>query len=259
VEEIIAMRLTKHISLVGGGRFGLSNPYDCSIYALDFAEGVLLVDSGCGLEPERIEANLQVDGINLDRVRAIVLTHAHADHAGGCKWWKDRTGCQVYAPEGERGAIEGTDAASAHVLETAKQAGIYPADYILSSVKVDVGVQDGDDVGFGTSQLHAIEIAGHSAHHTCYWTDMDGCRAFFSGDAVLYGGSLLLQNIPGCSLDEYRRDIDKLAGLDADILLPGHGIFVMRHAQTHLNRAVEALHGLAIPPNFAVLCPKVIS
>jgi glyoxylase-like metal-dependent hydrolase (beta-lactamase superfamily II) len=252
------MRLTKHISLAGGGRFGLSNPYDCSIYAIDFADGVILVDSGCGLEPELVEANLQMDGIDIKRVTAIVLTHAHADHAGGCRWWKDRTGCQIYAPEGERGAIEGTDAVSAQVLETAKQAKIYPPDYVLSSIKVDVGVHDGDDLRFGALHLRAIEIAGHSPHHTCYRTDMDGRRIFFSGDAVLYGGSLLLQNIPGCSLDEYRRDIDKLTGLDADILLPGHGIFVMRHAQAHLNRALEALHSLAIPPNFAVLCPKVI-
>jgi hydroxyacylglutathione hydrolase len=252
------MRLTKHVSLVGGGRFGLSNLYDSSIYALDFGDEVILVDSGCGLEPELVEANLQTDGIAPTRVTAIVLTHAHADHAGGCRWWKDRTGCQIYAPEGERGAVEGTDAVSARVLEAAKQAGIYPSDYVLSTAKVDRGVQDGDDLRFGALHLHAIGIAGHSSHHTCYWTDLDGGRILFSGDAVLYGGSLLLQNIPGCSLDAYRRDIDKLAGLDAHILLPGHGIFVMRHAQAHLNRAIEALHGLAVPPNFAVLCPKVI-
>jgi hypothetical protein len=69
---------------------------------------------------------------------------------------------------------------------------------------------------------------------------------------------LLLQNVAGCSLDDYRRDISKLSGLEIDSLLPGHGIFVVRNGQEHLDRAVEYLAGLAVPPNFAALCPKVI-
>jgi len=252
------MRLTKHIALVGSSRFGLSSPYDCSIYAIDSGNGIVLIDAGCGLEPELIEANLQGDGIDPRSIKAIVLTHTHADHAGGCRGWKARTQCQIIAPEGERAAIEGNDPTTLEELETAKRAGIYPSDFVYQFVPVDAVARDGETLAFGDLRLRAIEIAGHSPHHTCYWTELDGKRILFSGDAVLYGGSLLLQNIPGCSLDNYRRDIGKLAGLNIDILLPGHGIFVMRLAQEHLNRAVDALRGLAIPPNFATLCPKVI-
>jgi glyoxylase-like metal-dependent hydrolase (beta-lactamase superfamily II) len=76
------MRLTEQIALVGSSRFGLSSPFDCSIYALDNGEGTVLIDAGCGLEPELIEANLRGDGFDPTRIRAMVLTHAHADHAG---------------------------------------------------------------------------------------------------------------------------------------------------------------------------------
>lgn len=252
------MRLTKHIALVGSSRFGLSSPYDCSIYAIDCGAGVVLIDAGCGLEPELIEANLLNDGIDPHSVKAIVLTHTHADHAGGCRHWKERTRCQIIAPEGERAVVEGNDPTAREELETAKRAGIYPPDFVFPSAQVDAVVRDGESLVFGNLRLRAIEIAGHSPHHTCYLTDFDGKRVLFSGDAVLYGGTLLLQNIPGCRLDDYRRDIGKLGGLSIDILLPGHGIFVMRLAQEHVNRAVESLRGLAIPPNFAVLCPKVI-
>lgn len=255
---IITMWLTEHIALVGSSRFGLSNPYDCSIYALRCSVGIVLVDAGCGLEPGLIAVNLQNDGLDPSSLHALVLTHTHADHAGGCRGWKDRTGCVVIAPEGERSTVEGKDPASLEELETAKRAGIYPPDYVFPYVRADATVRDGDVLTFGDLRLHAVEIAGHSPHHTCFWTELDGKRVLFSGDAVLYGGSLLLQNIPGCSLDHYRRDIGKLAGLDIDILLPGHGIFVMRFAQEHLNRAIDALRGLAVPPNFAALCPKVI-
>lgn len=252
------MRLTKHIALVGSSRFGLSSPYDCSIYAIDCGNEIVLIDAGCGLEPELIESNLQSDGLDPRSVKAIVLTHTHADHAGGCYRWKEQTRCRIIVPEGERAAVEGNDPTTLEELETARRAGIYPPDFIYQPVLVDAVVRDGETLVFGDLHLRAIEVAGHSPHHTCYLTELDGKRILFSGDAVLYGGSLLLQNIPGCSLDNYRRDIGKLANLNIDVLLPGHGIFVMRLAQEHLNRAVEALRGLAMPPNFATLCPKVI-
>lgn len=251
------MRLTEHIALVGSSRFGLSNPFDCSVYAVDCGESVVLIDAGCGMEPELIEANLRQDGFDPTRISAILLTHTHSDHAGGCRWWKDRTGCQILAPEGERGVVEGTEDVSG-VIEVAKQAGIYPPHYTFQTTEVDAGVRDGDVLALGDCHFHAIEVAGHSRHHTCYRADIDGRRVLFSGDAVLHGGSLHLQNIPECSLADYRRDIGKLAGLEIDTLLPGHGIFVMRYGQEHLNRAIEALGKLAMPPNFPSLCPKVI-
>ncbi len=252
------MWLNKHIALVGSSRLGLSSPYDCSVYAIYCGEGVVLVDAGCGLEPELIESNLRADGIADEEIRAIVLTHTHADHAGGCRVWKERTGCAIFAPAGECDAVEGRDATHLEEIETARRAGIYPPEFAFAPAQVDTAVRDGDVLAFGALSLHAIEIAGHSPHHTCYWTELDDKRILFSGDAVLYGGSLLLQNIPGCSLADYRRDIGKLVDLGIDVLLPGHGIFVMRLGQEHLNRAIEALRSLAVPPNFATLCPKVI-
>jgi glyoxylase-like metal-dependent hydrolase (beta-lactamase superfamily II) len=251
------MKLTEHIALVGSSRFGLSSPFDCSIYAVDCGDGLVLIDAGCGLEQELIEANIRRDGFDPAAVRAVVLTHTHADHAGGSRGWQERTSCQIVAPAGERGMLEGTEDTGA-VLETAKRAGIYPADYTFVTAKVDVAVTDGELLTFGNCRLHALEVAGHSPHHTCYWTDLDGRRVLFSGDAVFYSGSLLLLNVPGCSLNAYRRDIKKLADLNVDVLLPGHGIFVMRFGQEHVNRAIEALSQLGLPPNFASQCPKII-
>lgn len=251
------MRLFDGVALVGASRFGLSNPYDCSIYAIETSAGVVLIDAGSGLEPELIEANLRADGYDPDAVRALVITHAHADHAGGAGWWKARTGCETLVPEGERGIVEGTVEAR-DVLNTAKRAGLYPADYVFPAAGVDRGVSDGDLLTFGDVTLRAIEVAGHSAHHTCYLAELAGRRVLFSGDAVFYGGSLLLQNIAECRMSDYRRDLPKLEGLRVDVLLPGHGIFVLRFGQEHINRALEAIRGLAMPANFAALCPKVI-
>ena len=34
---------------------------------------------------------------------------------------------------------------------------------------------------------------------------------------------------------DYRRDIHKLANLEVDVLLPGHGVFVLRAGKSTLN------------------------
>ncbi len=47
-------------------------------------------------------------------------------------------------------------------------------------------------VPFSDCRLHATKIAGHSPHHTCYLTEIDGRCTLFSGDAILYSGRLLL-------------------------------------------------------------------
>jgi hydroxyacylglutathione hydrolase len=251
------MRIAKSIALVGSSRFGLSNPYDCSIYAVDCGDGIVLVDTGSGLEPELVEANMRQDGFDPDRIVMILITHTHADHAGGCYWWKQRTGCHLAVPEGERGWIEGAQEIGP-VLEVAKRAGIYPQDYELKTAEVDVGLRDGQVLEVGRCQFRAIEVAGHIPHHMCYEAELDGRRVLFSGDAVMYGGALLLQNVPGCSLDDYRRDMPKLADLAIDSLLPGHGIFIVRNGQEHIDRAIGYLAQLGVPPNFATMCPKII-
>lgn len=53
-----------------------------NVYAIDAPDGVVLVDTGDpGQEAEVLDA-LRRSGVDPDRVRLIVVTHAHADHAG---------------------------------------------------------------------------------------------------------------------------------------------------------------------------------
>ncbi|PYV00368.1 MAG: Zn-dependent hydrolase, partial [Acidobacteria bacterium] len=38
-----------------------------------------LIDAGVGLEVERIVANIHADGFDPDKLKYVLLTHAHAD------------------------------------------------------------------------------------------------------------------------------------------------------------------------------------
>lgn len=67
---------------------------------LDGDKDVYLIDSGNDKEAGRkVRQILDKNGWAL---RAILCTHSHADHIGGCKYLQAQTGCKVYAPGVER-------------------------------------------------------------------------------------------------------------------------------------------------------------
>lgn len=71
-----------------------------------------------------------------------------------------------------------------------------------------------------------------------YFLDDGKRKILFSGDYVFVNGLVGLLNCPGCDLSLYRKDIKKLKGLEADILLPGHRMVVMDRAQEHIDKAI---------------------
>ena len=67
---------------------------------LDGDKDVYLIDSGNDKEAGRkVRQILDKNGWAL---RAILCTHSHADHIGGCKYLQAQAGCKVYAPGIER-------------------------------------------------------------------------------------------------------------------------------------------------------------
>ena len=50
----------------------MTHDNDCNVYAIDCGGEFILVDSGCGVETDRLIANLKTDGIPLDSVAMLV-------------------------------------------------------------------------------------------------------------------------------------------------------------------------------------------
>lgn len=245
------MKLTPNVFLIGSGEYGLSHEFDCSVYLIidnDTREAVI-IDAGAGREPEHILRNIIEDGIDPHLVKAIFLTHEHADHVGGAPWLREKIGCKVYAPVGADELIErGTDDELG--LSIAKRSGVYAPDYHYPHFKVDGTIADGDSFTIGKLQLQAISLPGHSRHSMCYLLKGEKQRALFTGDVVFFGGEIGLLNCPGSSLADYRANIHKLANLNIEGLFPGHKVFVLKGGQQHLDRAISALGRLAVPPTF---------
>ena len=70
-----------------------------------------------------------------------------------------------------------------------------------------------------------------------------------AGDAVFAGGKLLLQAIPDCDLRPSLASVRRLAELEFDALLPGHGAIALHDGGAHVGAAVAAIDRLAVPPS----------
>jgi glyoxylase-like metal-dependent hydrolase (beta-lactamase superfamily II) len=241
------MKIAKDIYLVGAGDFGLSNKADCHVYLIDGGSVKFLIDAGVGLDSYEIIKNIREDGFDPKSIEYVLVSHAHADHAGGSKALIEYTGAQLFAPEGEAELIEkgGEDLEAG--LSVAKASGIYPQDYKYEHVKVNQVLKHGETLKLGKYTVVVIQIPGHS-HGTAAFLIEEEPRTLFSSDIVFANGTIGLGNWPGCDLNVYRKNITKLSNLKVERLFPGHFVWVLRDGQKHLDQAIENFKQAWVPP-----------
>jgi hydroxyacylglutathione hydrolase len=242
------LHLSEHIRLVGSGQIGLSNRMDCHVYLVGAGDAFYLVDAGVGVETERLLDNVRRAGVRVEHIRGILLTHVHADHAGGAGALADALSVAVLASDSEtRQLAEGTDETLG--LQRAKASGIYPEDYEFRHCHA-TAIPDGWCDRAGDWSLRAVVAPGHSIGSTAYVLERTGGRDLFCGDTVFWGGKLGLLNCWGSSVEAYRENLHKLVQLDIAGLYPGHQLFAVADGQRHLDAAAEGLAGVYLPESF---------
>jgi len=240
------MRVTPWLYLVGSRQFGLSSRYDCHIYALRRDAGILLVDAGSGLGHDKVLSNLREEfGEDLGS-GTILVTHKHPDHACGAARLSRELGWPVVTSEHTAPILISGDEVGCGLAD-AQTKGAYPPDMRIDAWPVARTFADGEDFELEGFQLQAIRVRGHSADSFAYLFAVDGRRWLISGDIVFYGGIVGLINTPDSSLQSYREDFGKLAGLGVQGLLPGHGLFTVANGQRHIDTAREELDKGFVP------------
>ncbi len=244
------MKLTDRVYLVGSGQYGFSMTcdYDSHVYLIDGDGELALIDAGVGLEQELILERIEAEGLKPRDISQIFLTHAHSDHAGGAEQLIQATGARVYLSELEVDYLRRGDE-KAVALDVARAAGLYPSWYRLRACPEAEGLAEQQKVRVGQCELTPILVPGHSEGSLCYLMVADGRTYLFSGDVVFWQGMISLLNCRGSSLEDYRQNIGKLAGLGVDVLLPGHASIALSQGQRHIDAALRAFKGLVPPPN----------
>ncbi|HWE63136.1 MAG TPA: MBL fold metallo-hydrolase [Chloroflexota bacterium] len=245
------MRLTDEVYLVGGGpsfAFGLSGDPDCHVYLINGGTELALVDCGAaeGDSFERITATIREEGLDLDRLRYLLVTHAHIDHVGGAARFREGLGLQVLVARAAAPYLRSGDE-HATSLDVAKKAGFYRADYRFAPCAVDRELVEGDRISVGDLTLDVYETPGHADPHLSFLLAGRRRRYLFAGDAVFHGGGTLLQYTHDCSMQSSGASIEKLAGLEFDALLPGHQAITLSGGTRHVQMAATAFFQQLLP------------
>ncbi|MFI5494106.1 MBL fold metallo-hydrolase [Actinoplanes sp. NPDC051859] len=198
--------------------------------------GVVLVDTGLPGKSARIGKALHGLRRKIGDVTTVLLTHHHADHTGGLAEIRRRSGARVVAHRDDVPYVAG---AKQHVVD-------HPIVKIVGRIMGtpepatvdDVVHEDGTSVLPGFTALHT---PGHTPGHLSYLLDRDG-GILFAGDAAAgkRGGRIgSTPKMVSDDLDQQRRSVEKLAGLDFDHAVFGHGPALT-------GRAVDAFRAYAM-------------
>ncbi len=240
------MRITEDIYLVGSLQLGISGRWDSHVYLVKGTDGLVLIDAGGGTDGEKIFENIRSEGFDPADIKALLLTHVHFDHSCGAAEIRERTGCEVYLSKNSRDLLQQGSAAEAG-LDKAIEKGIYPEWFQFKNCSVDHAVEDGDVINVAGLQFKAISVDGHSLDSICYLVEINGSRNLFAGDVLFYGGVIGLINASGSTMEGYRKDLSKLAGLEIDGLYPGHFLFTVTGGQRHIDAAIDQLKKGSMP------------
>lgn len=180
---------------------------NCSIVWCDETLEAAVIDPGGDLG--RITAEVKRLGVTL---KAIWLTHAHIDHAGGTAELSRQLGLPIIGPHpGDQFWITG-------LPEQGRRFGLPAAE----SFTPTRWLHDGDTVSVGHCTLNVRHCPGHTPGHVVFHSP-EAQRAFV-GD-VLFAGSIGRTDFPqGNHGDLIRSITERLWPMGNDtVFIPGHG------------------------------------
>jgi glyoxylase-like metal-dependent hydrolase (beta-lactamase superfamily II) len=219
---------------------------------------------------EALIKGLADHGLAPSDVKQLVITHAHPDHYGEARRFREESGAKVCAHESNvamladqtrgwerRGqyyiALEHYCGAPRELLEHVEQRYIDLAK-TADSVQVDITLKEGDEIVMGDSAWQVLHTPGHSwGSISLYHPET---RRLLGGDTLLNGTTANPMIEPPLregskrprSLVNYFHTLAKLDRLDIDIIYPGHGeVFGDHHRRikdnyTFHNKRKEAIY-----------------
>lgn len=179
--------------------------FDGNVYLI-LDKRPILVDAGMMAGPTLKNIKRFIDP---QKIEMIVLTHCHHDHSGAAPELKAATGARLLLSEKEVGAV-GDDLATVAYL-FGQQAPHY---------EVDQTLKEGMVLDTGEWKLEVLETPGHSQGSLCLYEPR--AKVLFSGDTVFPDGNIGRTDMYGGSTPDLVASIERLTGLDVEIMYPGH-------------------------------------
>lgn len=152
-------------------------------YVIESGDELALIETGPGSTLETLRAGIRGLGLDEKKVRHVLVTHVHLDHAGAAGWWALQ-GAQVYChANAARHLINPSKLiASARMIYQERMDSLWGPMLPAPADKVTV-LNDGDRVRVGEVEVIGWDTPGHARHHlafiignVCFTGDVAGMR-----------------------------------------------------------------------------------
>ena len=185
---------------------------NCNSYLIDSAFKILIDPGHQHLFPELMSSLRSMD-IQPEDIDLVVGTHGHPDHIEAFQSFATLS-TMITMGELEFRYVQEN---AAHVPGFDLR-----PDFLLTE----------GELRAGTTELEVIGTPGHSPGSIClYWPQH---KALFAGDVVFEQG-VGRTDLPGGNGDLLKESIRRLAALDVELLLPGHGNIIQGREQVARN------------------------
>ncbi len=209
---------------------------DVNVVLVREGTDLTLIDSGWRGDVDVVLAAIDAVGGRPQDVRAVLLTHAHIDHVGAAPLLYERHAVPTYCHPLEVGHAHRDHLEQAGPLDVARH--LWRPGALAWTLRIARAGALGDVVlphaeSFpreGALDLPGtpvpVSTTGHTSGHCAYL--LPGVGAVATGDGLVTGHPMLARTGPQVLPALFNHGdplpaLDALAGLDAGLLLPGHG------------------------------------
>jgi glyoxylase-like metal-dependent hydrolase (beta-lactamase superfamily II) len=165
---------------------GLMTGPGTNTYLVGEDDDVAVIDPGPD-DAGHLDAVAEAGG---GRIRWILVTHTHPDHAPGTAGLRARTGAEVLGFDARDGFVP------------------------------DRAIGDGEGVDAGDFAIRAVHTPGHASNHLCFL--LEGERLLFSGDHIMQGSTVVIRP-PDGDMNSYLASLRRVRALAPSAIAPGHG------------------------------------
>ena len=190
---------------------------------IETAEGLILIDGGLPQSAALIDANIRGLGFDPREITAILLSHAHFDHAGGIAALQRFSGATVYT------SLEGVKTLESGQLQTNDPQFVEGSeDSGIPAVKNVVALADRENVSVGGVDVMAVYTPGHTPGGTSWaWEScaLDTCYDMVYADSLTAVSAQGYRFSDGPAANQLIDSAGAIADLDCDILMSPHPFF----------------------------------
>lgn len=194
--------------------------------------GLVVVDTGLGIGDSwgRLVQGIRWLGKEPSDIEQIVLTHAHPDHIGMSKALQDASGAVVVCHPIAKQVFESMQEPTGWVRmnEMYVEHGLVYDQPKEEFLRLPIPerfalIDEGDEIQIAGRRWRVSWTPGHEWGHVAFFDPSDAL--LLSGDTVLgkITPNISFHGDPPDPLGMFMDSLDRLAGLEASLVLPGHG------------------------------------